>query len=96
MRLLIVALILLSQAGCLRLSPSLAGIKDLVDEPNWEYRYEVECHRPDTSASRVAAAQTDLLNRLGRDRWELVSVQPYEAASGSAERCWIFTLKRGT
>jgi hypothetical protein len=94
MRLLILALILLSQVGCLRLSPSLAGIKDLVEESSWEYRYEVECHAPDTSASRVAAEQANLLNRLGRDRWELVSVQPWESAGDPAERCSIFTLKR--
>jgi hypothetical protein len=94
MRALILALIVLSQVGCLRLSPSLAGIRDLVDEADWEYRYEVACHPPDTSASRVAATQADLLNRLGADRWELVSIQPWESAGDPAERCSIFTLKR--
>jgi len=96
MRLLILALILLSQVGCLRLSPSLAGIKDLVEESKWEYRYEIECHAPDTSTARVASDQADLLNRLGRDRWELVSIQPWESAGITPERCSIFTLKRKT
>jgi hypothetical protein len=94
MRALILALILLSQVGCLRVSPSLAGIRDLVDEKKWEYHYEVECHAPSTSVSHVAATRAERLNRLGRDRWELVSVQPWDSGGNSTERCSILTLKR--
>lgn len=90
------AALALTQAGCLRLQPRipLGDILPGGGDGRWEYRHEVHCAEPGEAAERVARKQTEMLNRLGKDRWELVEVQARAAASPGGEDCWILTLKR--
>ncbi|HUP65345.1 MAG TPA: hypothetical protein VM557_08705 [Thermoanaerobaculia bacterium] len=88
------ALLLTTQLACLSVQPSLRGLGEIRGVVEWEYRYEVSCHEPERDAREVASFQTDLLNRLGKDRWELVSVQARESTDPGENDCWIFTFKR--
>ncbi len=102
-RTLLLLAIPLLLAGCFTLRPpSLAGITDLVRSAEWEYRQEIDCRPLNQSPSATATARTDMLNRLGKSRWELVSIEAIEtlpaaaeAARGAAsEECAVFTFKR--
>ncbi|MGH9456076.1 MAG: hypothetical protein ACRD2J_00355 [Thermoanaerobaculia bacterium] len=91
--LLILAAGALLQAGCLTVRPRIP-LGDLIpggSDGRWEYRQEIQCPDDDDSADAIAREQSEMLNHLGRDRWELVAVQVRE---GDEPRCWIFTLKR--
>ena len=84
-------------AGCFTVRPpSLAGVTDIFRSAQWEYRQELDCRDATQSASSVATARTDMMNRLGKQKWELVSIEPVEAsaAAGPSERCAVFTFKR--
>lgn len=86
-------------AGCFTLRPpSLAGITDLVRSAEWEYRQEIDCRPLNQTSSATATARTEMMNRLGKSRWELVSIERIEtlpAAAGSVpEHCAVFTFKR--
>lgn len=75
------------------MNPNLSGIGELVSR-DWEYRYEVICHPASSSAQQMASAQSEMLSRLGNDRWELVGIQERPTPADESDHCWIFTLKR--
>lgn len=86
-------------AGCFSLRPpSLAGITDLVRSAEWEYRQEIDCRPATQSSSAMATARTEMMNRLGKSRWELVSIERIETLPTAAglvpEHCAVFTFKR--
>ena len=84
-------------AGCFTVRPpSLAGVTDIFRSAQWEYRQELDCRDATQSASSVATARTDMMNRLGKQKWELVSIEPVDpsAIAPSTERCAVFTFKR--
>lgn len=92
----VIALFALAQAGCLRVQPRipLGDILPGGGGSDWEYRHEVHCADPGDSPQEIAREQSDLLNRLGGERWELVDVQLRPASSAARADCWILTLKR--
>lgn len=96
--LLLLALPLLS--GCFTLRPSLSGVTDLLRSAEWEYRQEIDCRPASQSPSTTATARTEMMNRLGKSRWELVSIEGIEAlptAAGAVpDQCSVFTFKRRT
>jgi hypothetical protein len=85
--------------GCFSLRPpSLAGITDLIRSAEWEYRQEIDCRATNQAPSTTATARTEMMNRLGKNRWELVSIESIQASPTAAgtvpEQCSVFTFKR--
>ncbi|HEY0593923.1 MAG TPA: hypothetical protein VGF40_19280 [Thermoanaerobaculia bacterium] len=98
-RRIVLLLVLPLLGGCFSLRPpSLAGITDLIRSTEWEYRQEIDCRATNQAPSATATARTEMMNRLGKNRWELVGIEPIQtlpAASGTVpEQCSVFTFKR--
>jgi hypothetical protein len=96
-RLFAVATIPLLLAGCFTVRPpSLAGVTEIFRGEEWEYRQELDCRDATQSAAAVATGRTEMLNRLGKNRWELVDIESVTAPADAAspERCSVFTFKR--
>jgi hypothetical protein len=96
-RFLLLFTIPLFLGGCFTLRPpSLAGVTEIFRGEEWEYRQELDCRDATQSASAVATSRTEMMNRLGKSRWELVDIESVAAPTdaSSAERCSVFTFKR--
>jgi hypothetical protein len=82
-------------AGCFTVRPpSLAGVTDIFRSAEWEYRQELDCRGASDHPSTIASARTEMMNRLGKQKWELVSIETVQSAATPAQTCSVFTFKR--
>lgn len=94
-RLVLLLVLAVPLTGCFTVRPpSLAslGLGDVLGKTEWEYRQEIDCPDEMIGQAEISERRVALMNRLGRNRWELVAI---EGVTGPGEiACTVLTFKR--